>query len=603
MDEDQRLLAEFVQRRSQAAFAQLVTRHIDMVYSTARRELGDSQLAEDVTQASFLLLARKAAKLSRRVVVAGWLFKVTLFAAADVRKARRRRMQNERKAAMQTQSPQNQPTSDIDWEKVSPLLNEAVARLNTGDRDVIILRFFQGRSHAEIAAALGISEDAAKMRVSRAVEKLRASLNASDMQISSSALIGLLPLAAASVAPTHLHAAAIAGGLGTSAVSVGIVAQAVQRMMLWIKIKLTALAALTVLFMGAGTALVIAQINAGQNLPPGTAANPSTTNPSAATQPSLTREQILAIVSNARSRIQDLTVSYSFNATHSADDDPWFRFHSDIIIKGEMVRAESAYGPDPKRNPAMGHRTYFYDGKNGAAWAKVPMNYAFVGKGMPQGFSIRAEGYFQIAQLCPALPDGYGPNDDSLVSILKYSGSILRPELEVIEGHPCYVFDVGARTVNPIYLANSKLMVLETLWLDPGQGFLPVKLVFFRSGIPLITLSVDKAKEILPGLWLPLHGKKVVWPFPDMPEMKGAPSEWVLDVDGASEGKPVIAANTGVQDSQFDPMKNLPDGVMTYNNETKEQKVVGGGAYKPGSLPRENSAPSTEPGELRPPVK
>lgn len=168
--QDSELLPDYHMRKSEAAFAELVKRHVDLVYGAARRQAGEDQMAQEITQKVFCLLARKSAALQGRASISGWLYRATCFLAArEVRQESRRRRRECEAAIMNEVLSTESPA----WEQLSPLLDELMNELPEYDRVATILRFFQRKSMSEIAAVLGVSEAAAKMRVSRAVERLR----------------------------------------------------------------------------------------------------------------------------------------------------------------------------------------------------------------------------------------------------------------------------------------------------------------------------------------------------------------------------------------------------------------------------------------------
>jgi RNA polymerase sigma factor (sigma-70 family) len=174
MVEDQQLLREYAAGGSEAAFGELVARYVNLVYSAAlRRAGGDPHLAQDAAQLVFADLARKARSLPKGVVLAGWLHRATYYAAAQLLRTERRRQAREEEAVAM-----NALTSEpaTDWEQLRPLLDQALDRLGAADRDALVLRFFEQRSLAEVGHALGSNEDAARKRVTRALEKLRADL-------------------------------------------------------------------------------------------------------------------------------------------------------------------------------------------------------------------------------------------------------------------------------------------------------------------------------------------------------------------------------------------------------------------------------------------
>lgn len=169
-DEDFQLLRRFVEAGSQEAFSQLVERHIDLVYAVCLRETGDSTLAQDVTQAVFLILFRKAPTIRRGTVLAGWLFKTARFASRNARRQEHRRKEMEQQLFEAT-LPGGEHFET--WRSIEPLLHEGIASLGARDRDAILLRYFEDKSLREVGLALGTSEAAAQMRVSRAIEKLK----------------------------------------------------------------------------------------------------------------------------------------------------------------------------------------------------------------------------------------------------------------------------------------------------------------------------------------------------------------------------------------------------------------------------------------------
>jgi RNA polymerase sigma factor (sigma-70 family) len=175
-EDDRTLLERFARGDCQVAFGALVRRHVDMVYAAARRQVRDPATAEDVTQAVFIILAKKAGSLGKGVVLAGWLLKATHFAARDALKieARRRRVEQRYAAMSPTQTPAvSRAEASSLAEELGPEIDRALARLKDADRGAIVLRYFQGRPVAEVAAALELSEEGATKRLQRAVGKLR----------------------------------------------------------------------------------------------------------------------------------------------------------------------------------------------------------------------------------------------------------------------------------------------------------------------------------------------------------------------------------------------------------------------------------------------
>ena len=178
-------MGEYVERRSDQAFAALVERHIDLVYSTALRSVQDPHLARDIVQKVFILLARRPGSIRNTRVLAGWLYRTTRFTAASTLRTERRRREHE-KAAMDLNTLQ--PDSPSLCQALAPYLDEAMDALDPADQGAVALRFFEGKSLREVGLALGLSDDAAQKRVARAVEKLR-SYFARKGLASSSALV------------------------------------------------------------------------------------------------------------------------------------------------------------------------------------------------------------------------------------------------------------------------------------------------------------------------------------------------------------------------------------------------------------------------------
>lgn len=210
---DWELLQEYAKHRSEAAFTELVHRHLNWVYSAARRQVGDPHLAEDVTQAVFVLLARKAGRLRLGTIVAGWLFRTTRFVAA--RAARNEYRRKRREEAASAMNAITIPPNDT-WNQLAPHLDQAVAALSATDRSAILLRFYEKKSLREVGERLGLSEEAAKKRVTRAVEKMRDFLTRRGVVLGGVALVGVLAEQTVQAAPATLTVAVL-NGISTSA--------------------------------------------------------------------------------------------------------------------------------------------------------------------------------------------------------------------------------------------------------------------------------------------------------------------------------------------------------------------------------------------------
>ena len=217
---DQQLLREYAERTSEAAFAELLRRHIDFVYSAALRMLRDGHLAEDVTQGVFLALAKQAGQLATRPALSGWLLRTARNLAANMVRADARRRAREQNAIAMTQLTST--GDEAGWEEIAPHLDDALNELSDEDRDAVVSRYFQRRPAREIAEGLGISEDAAQKRITRAIERLRTLLAARGVTASAGGFALLMSLNAVQAAPLGLSAtitAALGGATGVGAVT------------------------------------------------------------------------------------------------------------------------------------------------------------------------------------------------------------------------------------------------------------------------------------------------------------------------------------------------------------------------------------------------
>lgn len=214
--DDMQLLQEYATGRSEAAFTALVSRHINLVYSAAMRSVNNPHQAEDITQLVFVMLARKSRALRRGTVLSGWLYQTARLTAANFIRTEMRRQHREHQALIQ--STMNAPEAEA-WTRVGPVLDEAMSQLNEKDRNAIVLRFFEGRPLKEVGDALGATEDAAKMRVNRALDKLRDFFHHRGITVPAAALAAAISANSIQAAPAGLAESLAAGVVQGSALT------------------------------------------------------------------------------------------------------------------------------------------------------------------------------------------------------------------------------------------------------------------------------------------------------------------------------------------------------------------------------------------------
>ena len=251
--EDMALVEEYAATQADAPFATLVERHLNLVYSAALRQVRNPQLAEEVTQVVFTILAQKAARLREETVLSGWLYRTTRFAAMTAIRTEQRRHKYEQEI-MQMQPSYSEPEPDIAWEEVAPLLDEAMNDLGEKDRNAVVLHFFEKKNFHEVGEALGTNDDAAQKRVSRAVEKLRGLLRRRNVMAPVAALGALLSAQGVQAAPGGLAASISASAIlkANSTASILTLTQETVKLMASTKTK-TSLIAAVVLLLAFGT--------------------------------------------------------------------------------------------------------------------------------------------------------------------------------------------------------------------------------------------------------------------------------------------------------------------------------------------------------------
>jgi RNA polymerase sigma factor (sigma-70 family) len=253
MNDDMALVREYAASQSEQAFETLVSRHVNLVYSAALRQARDPHLAEEIAQAVFVILARKAGSLSPKTILPGWLYRTARFAAADALKIQRRRQRREQEAYMQS-TFEDHPM-DAAWQELSPLLDEAMAQLRDQDRDALVLRYFENKSLREVGDALGLQERAAQKRVARGLEKLHAFFARRGIASTTAIIAGAVSANSIQAAPVALAksitAVAVTKGATVSGSTLTLIKGALK-IMAWTKAK-TAIVVGTAVILTAGT--------------------------------------------------------------------------------------------------------------------------------------------------------------------------------------------------------------------------------------------------------------------------------------------------------------------------------------------------------------
>jgi RNA polymerase sigma factor (sigma-70 family) len=266
--DDIELVQQYARNHSEEAFATLVSRHINLVYSTALRQVGNPFLAEEITQVVFTILARKAGSLGEGTILSGWLCRTARYTAANALTVQRRRQHHEQEA-QEMQSILNEPEPNP-WTQIAPLLDTALGQLRETDQNAIALRFFENKSFSEVALALGGSEDAAKMRVGRALEKLRKFFAKRGFTLSAAVIAAAVSANSVQAAPPGLAATVATSAVdglaaGTSSLTL---LNATLKLMSWLRAK-TAIGVGAGAVVAAGIASVSVSIFFQRAHPPG----------------------------------------------------------------------------------------------------------------------------------------------------------------------------------------------------------------------------------------------------------------------------------------------------------------------------------------------
>lgn len=254
------LVREFAVNNSDAAFATLVERHINLVYSAAMRRLGNPHEAEEVAQVVFIILAKKARSLRPGTVLSGWLYQTAQLTAANSLRTKLRRQRREQEAFMQFE----QEFQSTEWSQLSAFLEDAMSHLREKERDAIVLRFFENRSIAEVAAALGLGEAAAQKRVSRATDKLRNFFASRGVHISANGMLTSIGSHAVQFAPAGLASSVASAALTKGAAASGstlTLLKGALKVMAWTKTKTAIIAGAAALLAVGGGALIGSALN------------------------------------------------------------------------------------------------------------------------------------------------------------------------------------------------------------------------------------------------------------------------------------------------------------------------------------------------------
>src|SRR5581483_2843445 len=252
---DNELVREFADRKSETAFAALVRQHINLVFATALRQVGDRAVAEEITQTVFVALAQSAGKLGLHPTIAGWLHQTTLNKSREWLRSELRRRKREQIAVSITEA---RAEGGSVWAPLVPLLDEALLQLRDADRVAVIMHFMEGRTFSEIGSILGVGEDTARKRVDRCLEQMTKFFQRRGFAVPTLSANAPLFALASHTAPTNLAASATSAGLAHSTSTLTLTLKGALKIMAWTKAKTAIVAAIaTAAIIGTTTSTII----------------------------------------------------------------------------------------------------------------------------------------------------------------------------------------------------------------------------------------------------------------------------------------------------------------------------------------------------------
>ena len=258
-------LRNYSQQGSEEAFAELVRQHVNLVYSAALRQVGIAAHAEEITQAVFVILARKSARLRPDTILDAWLYETTRLTALSFLRGERRRQLREQEAYMQ--STLQESTEVPVWNQLAPLLDDAMSRLGRKDREAVVLRFFKEKSLREVAAALKVTETAAQSRVRRALEKLHRFFSKRGVSSTTAIIAGAISTHSVQAAPVALAkavtAVAFAKGAAASGSTLTLIKGALK-IMAWTKAKTAIVVTAGAILAASTTVVVVKAVHSAQ---------------------------------------------------------------------------------------------------------------------------------------------------------------------------------------------------------------------------------------------------------------------------------------------------------------------------------------------------
>jgi uncharacterized protein (TIGR03435 family) len=326
---DMERLRNYSQQGSEEAFAGLVRQHVNLVYSAALRQVGIAAHAEEITQAVFVILARKSARLRPDTILDAWLYQTTRLTALSFRRGERRRQLREQEAYMQ--STLQESTGVPAWNQLAPLLDDAMSRLGRKDREAVVLRFFKEKSLREVAAALKVTEAAAQSRVHRAVEKLRQFFTKRGVALPVAALTAAISAHSVQSAPVTLAKAVTAVALAKGATAGGSTLTLIKgalKIMAWTKAKTVIVVGMGVLLAAGTTTVSVKKIRAYER------------DRNSWRSASLTWEK----VGETAPQIRILPTKFKAPVTHMLTSDG-YKWGGIRVSMKEIVRAAYGYSP------------------------------------------------------------------------------------------------------------------------------------------------------------------------------------------------------------------------------------------------------------------